>query len=269
MDNFTDERDFKILDADKYTFFVLKKILGFKNELLLTDHKRLVICFSQNPFPVWIWTSDDATEEDMETAYKLSDGHGFLNGSHRINLKYTLAEYFIERAASENKSLSILTNMFAYDCQKLISPDLLSKTDGNISKCKPGDEEELACFMDGMHNEINCDKKTKEEYLNDAVTSIAEGNAYFWKNAHGKNVASCEWKPNDDMASISLVFTRPEYRRKHYAENLVYQVTKIAADSGFIPMLYTDADYVASNACYEKIGYVLRGKLCTIGRTGS
>jgi len=26
-----------------------------------------------------------------------------------------------------------------------------------------------------------------------------------------------------------------------------------------------DADYVASNACYEKIGYVLRGKLCTIG----
>ena len=29
-------------------------------------------------------------------------------------------------------------------------------------------------------------------------------------------------------------------------------------------MLYTDADYAASNACYEKIGYVLRGKLCTI-----
>lgn len=26
-------------------------------------------------------------------------------------------------------------------------------------------------------------------------------------------------------------------------------------------MLYTDADYVASNACYEKIGYVLRGKV--------
>ena len=25
------------------------------------------------------------------------------------------------------------------------------------------------------------------------------------------------------------------------------------------------ADYIASNACYEKIGYVLRGKLCTIG----
>ena len=27
----------------------------------------------------------------------------------------------------------------------------------------------------------------------------------------------------------------------------------------------TDADYEASNACYKKIGYVLRGKLCSIG----
>ncbi len=56
-----------------------------------------------------------------------------------------------------------------------------------------------------------------------------------------------------------------EERRKHYAEHLVYQVTVIAKNAGYIPMLYTDADYAASNACYEKIGYVLRGKLCTIG----
>jgi predicted GNAT family acetyltransferase len=36
-------------------------------------------------------------------------------------------------------------------------------------------------------------------------------------------------------------------------------------EAGYVPMLYTDTDYVASNACYEKIGYVLCGKLCTIG----
>jgi predicted GNAT family acetyltransferase len=45
---------------------------------------------------------------------------------------------------------------------------------------------------------------------------------------------------------------------------MVYEVSRIAADSGLTPMLYTDADYAASNACYEKIGYVLRGKLCMI-----
>ena len=60
------------------------------------------------------------------------------------------------------------------------------------------------------------------------------------------------------------MYTRPEYRRKHYAQNLVYQVTMLAKNAGFTPMLYTDADYAASNACYEKIGYVLRGRLCTL-----
>ena len=67
------------------------------------------------------------------------------------------------------------------------------------------------------------------------------------------------------MIYVGLVFTRHEFRRKHYAQNLVYQVTRLAMSEGYVPMLYTDADYAASNACYEKIGYVLRGKLCTIG----
>ena len=87
---------------------------------------------------------------------------------------------------------------------------------------------------------------------------------YFWKDEQGNNVASCKFASTEGMASINLVFTRFEYRRKHYAENLVYQVTMLAKEAGYVPMLYTDADYVASNACYEKIGYVLRGKLCTI-----
>lgn len=65
------------------------------------------------------------------------------------------------------------------------------------------------------------------------------------------------------VASVNLVYTKEQYRKK-YAANLVYEVTKIALEKGYIPMLYTNADYKASNACYEKIGYKLKGKLCTI-----
>ena len=71
-------------------------------------------------------------------------------------------------------------------------------------------------------------------------------------------------KLNDRFAPISSVYTFPDERRKHYAQNLVYQVTRKASETGYIPILYTDADYQASNACYEKIGYILRGKLCTV-----
>ena len=84
-------------------------------------------------------------------------------------------------------------------------------------------------------------------------------------NADGTYVASCDFRVTNNMASIGLVFTLKDFRRKHYAENLVHQVTKEAAKLGYLPMLYTDADYTASNACYVKIGYILRGKLCTIG----
>lgn len=82
---------------------------------------------------------------------------------------------------------------------------------------------------------------------------------------HVQIAAGCSYTPNGDLASLSSVYTFPAHRRKHYAENMVYQVTRIVKDTGAMPMLYTDADYAASNACYEKIGYVLKGKLCTIG----
>lgn len=48
---------------------------------------------------------------------------------------------------------------------------------------------------------------------------------------------------------------------------MVYQVTRRVSEMGYMPMLYTNADYLASNACYEKIGYTLRGKLCTVAIT--
>ena len=53
MDIYVDERDYRMLENDKYTFFVLGRIIGGENQLLLTDHKRLMICFSSDPFPVW------------------------------------------------------------------------------------------------------------------------------------------------------------------------------------------------------------------------
>ena len=32
--------------------------------------------------------------------------------------------------------------------------------------------------------------------------------------------------------------------------------TKEAYEKGFIPTLYTNADYAASNKCYQKVGFV-------------
>ena len=262
MDDFVDERDYKLLEKDSYTFFVLSRIMGGKCELVLTDHERLIICSSCSPFPVWIWTADGATEADMERVYKLAIERLFPDGGRRFNLKYELAHYFIERAAADNKKLSIFRNMFAYDCQKLIKPTVIA--DGAIHRCGQEDIDELTDFVDAFHSETGIDQADRDAYRLQAKEHIDTGNTYFWQNEHGNSVACCKFVPDRGFASVNLVFTRPGFRRMHYAENLVYQVTKIVMDSGYIPLLYTDADYAASNACYGKIGYRLRGKLCTI-----
>ncbi|MBR6402293.1 MAG: GNAT family N-acetyltransferase [Eubacterium sp.] len=263
MDTFVDERDYKILESDKYTFFVLKRIIGNECHVLLTDHERLIICHTANPFPVWVWTPDDASEDEIQRAYEITMEVLPASEGYKYNLKYELAEYFMKKAAEDGNELTIKTNMFAYDCPEPIEPEY--ETDGELHKCTTEDVDELVEIMDLFHNELDIDKESLEAYRESAEYGVKSGFLYFWKNSEGRHVASCTWRTSDDMASIGLVYTRKDARRNHYAENLVYRVTNIAKEAGFLPMLYTDADYVASNSCYEKIGYILRGKLCTIG----
>lgn len=263
MDDFVDERDFKLLETDKHTFSVLKRIIKGECRVLLTDHERLIICHTGNPFPTWVWTPDDATDEEMERAFKLTTESCPLGEGYTYNIKYSLADYFIKRAAEEGQKLSIKTNMFAYDCPEIIEPHV--KAEGELHLCTEDDIEAIVEFKNAFHNELDIDKESEEKYRQQAVESVANRSLYFWKDAEGKFVASCHWYPNEGMAAIGLVFTKPEARRKHFAENLVYNVTRIAEEAGYLPMLYTDADYIASNSCYERIGYIKRGELCTVG----
>lgn len=262
MDKFVDERDYSLLDRDKYTFFVMRQVMGGECKLLLSDHEKLVLCYTCTPYPVWIWTPDDSSAEDLERTYSLLKENSLLDGEHRFSVKYELAEYLIKRSSEEGRDMTISINMLAYDCPEPIKPAEVSN--GGIYRCEAGDADELTGFIEMFHNEIGIDQKSVEEYRADAESFIDTGKVYFWKDEQGHNTASCKYSPEGSLASINLVYTRPEYRRKHYAENLVYEVSMIAKEAGYLPMLYTDANYAASNACYQKIGFIPRGRICTI-----
>lgn len=263
MDKYVDERDYKLLENDKYTFFVLRRIIDAPCTLLLSNHENLIICYSGESYPIWIWNADSANDDILERAYMIIKESNLLDENHSFNVKYELADYFIKRAERDGVKLSITTNMFAYDCPNPIKP--VDEADGEICKCEIKDKEELAEFIEMFHEETGIDQMDRKGCLNLAEQKIKEGKTFFWTDSQGDHVATCNYKIKGDLASIGLVYTRKEHRRKHYAENLVYLVTKMAEEEGSLPMLYTDADYIASNACYEKIGYILRGKLCTIG----
>ena len=168
----------------------------------------------------------------------------------------------MEKAAQSGMTAEIAMNLFAYDCPASRQPEI--PAEGGLYRCAMADVEEAAEMVTGFYTDIEDEVPSLQDRV-DKMKSYIEGNAlFFWKNGSGKTVACCSYTINDRLASLSNVYTFPEERRKHYAQNLVYQVTRIVSDMGYTPMLYTDADYSASNACYEKIGYILRGKLCTL-----
>ena len=262
MDPFVNEKDFSQLDQDHYTFAVLTRILKGECELIRSNHKNLLVCHSASLYPVWIWTPDHATDEVKKAAWELvRDLRPLANGCG-YNLKYELAEYFIEMAVGEGLSAGIARNMFVYDCPSPIPPDAVS--DGGIHCCTMADAEEAAAIIPYFYTEIGEAGPSYEHCLESVRNDIASKSFFFWKNRNGKTVACCSCKLNGRFARITGVYTFPDERRKHYAQNLGYQVTRKVSEMGYTPMLYTDADYQASNACYEKIGYILRGKLCTV-----
>ena len=95
---------------------------------------------------------------------------------------------------------------------------------------------------------------------------IRRGAMFFWRDEDGKPQAMCGVDEEETAAHVTHVYTPPCARRKGYAGNLVYAVTKAQLEQGRTPMLYTDAHYTASNACYTQIGYELQGELRTVGR---
>ena len=262
MDHFVNGNDHALLENDRYTFFVLKKIVGGECRLLLSDHKSLILCYSCPPWPVWIWTPDNAPETTYEQAYQLLLKHRFLEDKIKLNVKYGLADYLIQRAERDGIQIRIRRNMFAYDCPCPIKPE--KAADGEIVRCTEEDIEELVDFRLMFQQDTGVEHIDADRARQSAREEINAGTVFFWRNAAGAHTASCKYAPNGDLASLGLVFTRREYRRRHYAQNLVYAVTVLAKDAGYLPMLYTNADYPPSNACYSKIGYIPRGRLCTV-----
>lgn len=263
MDRYVDERDFNLLEKDRYTFSVLSRILRGKCGLILSDHEQLILCHSEDPFPVWIHTPDECPQEVMDRAWELACACRPLAEGYRYNLKYPLADRFLCRSEQAGIRARILTRLYAYDCPAPVKPK--HTAEGRFHVCTPEDTEEATELLPLFYHAVG-EELPARDYLSEKVRSqIREGLFCFWKDAQGRTAAFCSVRLSDGLATIGSVFTLPDRRRRHFAQNMVWQATVRAAEAGYMPCLYTDADYEASNACYTGIGYTLRGGLCTIG----
>lgn len=261
--------DTGVFKEDELTFAVLAAIVNNKSTFVITDHDKFVICYSAPPFPAWLWTDENISESEKEEIWQLCSQEKILPGMvgrYNItgyNMKYDMAEYFMEKAKEEQLELAITMNMYVYECESTHKPKRAD--DGFKTNMVEADLDDVAKFIWQFKQDIGTDLEEPEACRKHAMDLIGKENFFLWKNAEGKNVAMCNYNVEGKLARVGLVFCKTEERRKGYAENLVYEVTKLVQEKGFRPVLYTNADYAASNACYRKVGYEQRGSLCSLG----
>lgn len=123
-----------------------------------------------------------------------------------------------------------------------LKPGLLQNfVEGFMADCFPGLAPETR-------------RKQSEEML---ARHLKQRALFAWRNAESEIVAiAARSRESLNGATLSLVYTPPEHRRKGYAGRLVAALSRRVLEGGkSFCMLYTDLKNPTSNSVYQKVGY--------------
>lgn len=247
-----------LMEGDSITYSVLIKILQGTCTDIFTDHEKSVVCYSCPPWPVWVWCRDLSLVKEIGACLKENFP---VEQGYNIILSYELLEQlrqgddYFRRAGNKMGLLSYRLdhiNPIEYPCE------------GDMDLVREEEVSSLIGVWQAMHMEMEGRQFTPEHCEETIRRMVREKNLFAWRLEDGTIAALTGKGDQAPYSKITSVYTLPRHRRKGYAINLVHGVTKTILDDGLIPILYTDAGYEASNACYQKIGYKLVGRLTSI-----
>ena len=128
--------------------------------------------------------------------------------------------------------------------------------EGMISIPFGSDSEVLVKYWYADNHEMNgVERISLEQAKMDVDSFIKSGTFYIWKNNAGKIVSMASYGIIGNQAKLSHVYTPNEERGKGYAANLIYHMTNDLLAKGYVPLLYTDYNYIPSNKAYMNAGY--------------
>ena len=254
--------DTGLLQRDAIDFSVLISILQGPCTDVFTDHQSVILCYSLAPFPVWVWVKDVEDRDAVAAVAECLKTHFPAAQGHTYNVTYPLLEK-LRKADPYFEALTVRMGLLSY---RLYEIDPISyPCDGGMFPARREDMDLLARLWHDMSLEMENHEFT-DDYCRERVGHhLDNGTLFTWRNSRDQVVALTSKWADSGYCKLSSVYTLPQHRRKGYAINLVHRVTESVLEDGLIPILYTDADYTASNSCYQKIGYRQVGSLCTIG----
>ena len=249
------------LDGDDgITFSVLARIVQGPCSRIFTDGDRAMICLSKRPYPVWVWCRDEEDDAAVEAIADCLRRRFPPAEGYRYNLTHGLLER-LRAMGAPFAEMKIEVNLLSYRLDALLPAT--HPCDGRMAVAKMDQLGELARHLQAAVMEMEHMERTLEDCRQVVEEKIEAGQQFIWLDGQGALVAITSWRTIGEYGGVTGVYTLPSHRRRGYAMNLVHGVTQRVLREGLTPILYTDADYGASNACYQKIGYRQVGSLCT------
>jgi len=251
----------ELMKEDAITFSVLKNILLGECAHIVTDLTSFVICHSCWPYPVWVWCGDVKNEGVVAEIARCIQEDFPLEQGYVHNLSYELLET-LKGADPYFSGVKEKMGLLSYRLDTIQEINYPCR-----GAMRAVQQEEIPSLIDvwhDMHMEMEGHDLSREHCRNSLNRLVGEKKLFAWRLADGTITALTGRSDQEPYSKITSVYTLPSHRRQGYAINLVHGVTKRMLADGLIPILYTNADYVASNVCYQKIGYRQVGRLTAI-----
>ena len=246
---------------DSVTFAVLKKILRFNCTDIFTNHQTFVICYSNAPYPIWIWCKRPYDEKDTKLIADILKAEFLDKGDYRLIISEDLLQE-LSKTHHVFAKMHQKMQLFSYELRQINAID--HKCDGQMRRPKPTEIDTLAMHYHNASNEMEGHDFSMEDCKKIITGYMQNDELFVWVDDNDQIIATVNKTLDGNYAKIAFVYTLPTHRRKGYAINLVHKVSQMLLDDGLIPILYTNGGYVASNECYKKIGYVQVGKLVDV-----
>lgn len=241
----------KFIDSieEQSRFALLYQITNGECEME-TDNDSYFMAQTKVGYPVWLWTKNNISKNKIiEVQEKMEN---FIIDNDKV--KFTCKKEFYDILKREN--FKLLTDdyfeMGSYFCKSTIKP---MKAKGEFCLATKKDIDILVNYHIWDNKEINNIDISKNDAIKHIAELIEKKIFYVWRDENNKIVSTAVLKTNLQFARINHVYTPVEERCKGYAKNLIYVLTNKALDEGFVPVLYTDYNYPASNKAYRAVGY--------------
>lgn len=243
---------------DKYKFYILLKNLSSKELELYSDEENYIICRGGKQWPTWIWTKDNMDKsiipeiEEGIRMYLLDEG----------NTKFTCKKELYDELVARNFEELNLEEYFEMGFLICHQTKETRKNDGVLDRPNEEDRTVLEEYWYKDNQEMNgVNPITREQATKDVDMFIKSNEFFVLRNPDGKIVSMANYSVVDGLAKLSHVYTPDEERRKGYAAYLIYLMTNDLITKGYIPLLYTDYNYIPSNKAYINAGYEDEGIL--------